>query len=147
MHEHVSRQSTTATAAMNLSRLRLVTFDVTETLLKFRSSAGKQYGEIGAMYGVLCDNNSLATNFRAHWYKMNKEHPNFGLKSGLGWERWWKMVVVGTFKDAKFHVEDKKLEAIASHLIEAYKTSACWQQSYGAVDLLRYIRSKVAVCS
>lgn len=127
---------------MNLSRLRLVTFDVTETLLKFRSSPGKQYGEIGAMYGVLCDNNSLATNFRAHWYKMNKEHPNFGLHTGLGWERWWKMIVIGTFKDAKFHVDDKKLDAIATHLIEAYKTSACWQQCYGALDLLQYLHGK-----
>lgn len=127
---------------MNLSRLRLVTFDITDTLLKFRSSPGKQYGEIGAMYGVLCDNNALTTNFRAHWYKMNKEHPNFGRHTGLGWERWWKMIVIGTFKDAKFHVDDKKLDAIATYLIEAYKTSACWQQCYGAADFLQYLHSK-----
>lgn len=127
---------------MNVSRLRLVTFDVTDTLLKFRSSPGQQYGEIGAMYGILCDNNSLATNFRAHWYKMNKEHPNFGLTSGLGWERWWKMIIIGTFKDAKFHVDEKKLDAISSHLIDVYKTSACWQQCFGASDLLTYLHSK-----
>lgn len=127
---------------MNLSRLRLITFDVTDTLLKFRNLPGKQYGEIGAMYGVLADNNSLAANFKAHWYKMNKEHPNFGLKSGLGWENWWKMVVSGTFKDAKYNVEDSKLDAIASHLLEVYKTSACWQQCFGASDLLSNLRSK-----
>lgn len=127
---------------MNLSRIRLVTFDVTDTLLKFRSSPGKQYGEIGAMYGVLCDNNSLTKNFKAHWYKMNKEHPNFGLSSGLGWEKWWKMIIIGTFKDAKFHIDDKKLDAISSHLIEVYKTSACWQPTFGAQDLLTYLQCK-----
>lgn len=127
---------------MNFSRLRLITFDVTDTLLKFRSSIGEQYGEIGALYGVLCDNNSLATNFRAHWYKMNREHPNFGLGSGLGWEKWWKMIVVGTFKDAKFHIEDKKLDAIATHLIQAYKTSSCWQHCYGAIELLEHLQAK-----
>lgn len=127
---------------MNLARLRLITFDVTDTLLKFRNAPGMQYGEIGAMYGILADNNSLAANFKRHWYKMNKEHPNFGLKSGVGWENWWKMVVFGTFKDSKYNVEDSKLDAIALHLLETYKTSACWQQCFGAVDLLSFLKSK-----
>lgn len=127
---------------MNLSRLRLITFDVTNTLLQFRSAPGKQYGEIGAMYGVLADNNSLSANFKAHWRKMNQEHPNFGLNTGLGWQNWWKMIVKGTFKDSKFDLDDKKLDAIAIHLIEVYKTSACWQQTYGVLDLLTYIKQK-----
>ncbi|CAH0547320.1 unnamed protein product [Brassicogethes aeneus] len=127
---------------MNLSRLRLITFDVTNTLLKFRSAPGQQYGEIGAMYGILCDNDSLSANFKAHWRKMNQEHPNFGLNSGLGWEKWWKMIVKGTFKDSRFNVEDKKLDAIASHLIDVYKTSACWQPCYGTQALLSYLRNR-----
>ncbi|KAG5884563.1 hypothetical protein JTB14_006590 [Gonioctena quinquepunctata] len=124
-----------------LSRLRLITFDVTDTLLKFRSSPGQQYGEIGAMYGVLCDKDSLSANFKAHWRKMNREHPNFGAHTGLGWERWWNMVVKGTFKDAKFNLDDKKLDAVAANLLEVYKTSACWQQCYGVMGLLSYLRS------
>ncbi|XP_023016187.2 rhythmically expressed gene 2 [Leptinotarsa decemlineata] len=127
---------------MLISRLRLITFDVTGTLLKFRSSPSQQYGEIGAMYGILCDNNTLSANFKAHWRKMTKEHPNFGLHTGLGWERWWNMVVKGTFKDSKYDLDDKKLDAVASHLIEVYKSSACWQPCYGVKDLLSYIRSK-----
>lgn len=127
---------------MNLSKLRLITFDVTGTLLKFRNAPGMQYGEIGAMYGVLADNNTLSANFKAHWYKMNQEHPNFGLKSGLGWEQWWKNVVAGTFKDSRLNLSDKKLDTISSHLIEVYKTSACWQQSFGASDLLTFLRNK-----
>ncbi|KAJ8915756.1 hypothetical protein NQ315_004568 [Exocentrus adspersus] len=125
-----------------LSRLRLITFDVTDTLLKFRSAPGHQYGEIGALYGILCDRNSLSTNFKAHWRKMTQEHPNFGLYSGLGWELWWRMLVKGTFKDSQINVDDNKLEAVASHLIEIYKTSICWQQGYGVLELLSYIRSK-----
>lgn len=127
---------------MNLAQFRLVTFDVTNTLLKFRTSPGKQYGEIGAMYGILCDNNSLSANFKAHWRKMNQEHPNFGRNTGLGWEKWWHSIVKGTFKDSKFNLDDKKLDAIASHLIDAYKTSACWQPTYGVMGLLSYIRHK-----
>lgn len=127
---------------MNVSKLRLLTFDVTGTLLKFRSAPGKQYGEIGAMYGILCDNDLLNQNFKAYWHKMNREHPNFGLNTGLGWESWWKQLIGGTFKDAKLNIDEKKLDAVASHLIEAYKTSTCWQPSYGALDLLSYLKHK-----
>ncbi|EFA00363.1 rhythmically expressed gene 2 protein [Tribolium castaneum] len=126
---------------MNLSRFRLITFDVTDTLLKFRSAPGKQYGEVGAMYGVLVDSNSLSANFKSHWHKMNAEHPNFG-KNGLGWQSWWKQIVVGTFKDSKLDLDDRKLDSIASHLIELYETSMCWQPSYGALGLLSYLRHR-----
>lgn len=129
---------------MNLSRLRLVTFDVTDTLLKFRNAPGMQYGEIGAMYGVLADGNVLATNFKAHRSKMNKEHPNFGLKTNLGWENWWKTVVRGTFRDTLYAISDDKLEAITNHLLEMYKTSACWQTCFGAFNLLSYLRGRNA---
>ncbi|KAJ8969007.1 hypothetical protein NQ314_001978 [Rhamnusium bicolor] len=127
---------------MIISRLRLITFDVTDTLLKFRISPGQQYSEIGALYGVLCDNKSLSANFKAHWRKMNEEHPNFGLYTGLGWEHWWKTIVKGTFKDSTFDVDDKKLDAIAQHLIEVYQTSTCWEQCHGVPELLSYLRGK-----
>ncbi|KAF7277059.1 hypothetical protein GWI33_008565, partial [Rhynchophorus ferrugineus] len=71
---------------MNLSKLRLVTFDVTGTLLRLRTAPGQQYGEIGAMYGIVADNNMLNRNFKEQFIRMNAEHPNYGLKSGIGWE-------------------------------------------------------------
>lgn len=128
---------------MNLSKLRLITFDVTDTLLKFRSAPGKQYGDIGALYGVLTNDNVLALNFKIHWRRLSKEHPNFGRSTGLGWENWWRDLIAGTFKDSHNYTIDKgKLDSVADHLIEVYKTSACWQQCYGALGLLSYIRSK-----
>ncbi|CAG9761473.1 unnamed protein product [Ceutorhynchus assimilis] len=127
---------------MNLSAIRLVTFDVTGTLLKLRSAPGQQYGEIGAMYGVVADNNLLNKNFKNQFKRMVKEEPNFGLKSGLGWESWWKTVIRETFKASKFQLKDEKLDRIADHLLEMYKTSACWQHAYGVPGILSYIRNK-----
>lgn len=54
---------------MSLSRFRLITFDVTDTLLQFRTSPGKQYGEIGAMFGILTGKDEVAANFKSNWYK------------------------------------------------------------------------------
>lgn len=125
-----------------LSHFRLITFDVTDTLLKFKSSPGKQYAKIGAMYGVLGDNKTLSDNFKVNWRKMTTEHPNFGLHSGIGWENWWKKIVHDTFKDSVINVKDKQLDTIAQQLIHIYKTSTCWQHCHGALNLLSYIRSK-----
>lgn len=124
------------------SRLRLITFDVTDTLLKFKYSVGKQYGEVGALYGIFCNDDRLSNNFVKHWRRMREEDPNFGLDSGIGWENWWRNVVKGSFKNCGVNVEDKQLEMISEHLIEIYKTSACWQQCCGTSNLLSFIRSK-----
>lgn len=51
-----------------LSRFRLITFDVTDTLIKFRTAPAKQYGEIGALFGVTNqDDNELIRNFQNNW--------------------------------------------------------------------------------
>ncbi|ERL89482.1 rhythmically expressed gene 2 protein [Dendroctonus ponderosae] len=127
---------------MNLSAIRLVTFDVTGTLLKLRTAPAQQYGEIGAMYGVVAENSILSRSFKEQWKRMNAEHPNFGLYTGLGWQNWWKTVVKETFKTSKFRFDEAKLEKIACHLLEMYKTTACWQHCYGVPNILSYIRSK-----
>ncbi|XP_030766024.1 rhythmically expressed gene 2 protein [Sitophilus oryzae] len=127
---------------MNLSKLKLVTFDVTGTLLRLRTVPGQQYGEIGAMYGVVADNNALNKSFKEQFIRMSNEHPNFGLATGLGWENWWTTVAKETFKSSKLPFDDDKLDKVASHLLEMYKTSACWQHCYGIPALLSYIQSK-----
>lgn len=127
---------------MNLSRLRLITFDVTDTLLQFKNSLGKQYSEIGALHGVICDKKALAANFKTHWYQLKKEHPNFGRSTGIGWEEWWKLIVFRTFKDADLNADDQKLELVSTNLIQLYNSADCWQQCYGVLGLLSYLRNR-----
>jgi REG-2-like HAD superfamily hydrolase len=125
---------------MSLSRFRLITFDVTDTLIQFRTSPGKQYGEIGAMFGVLLDSDQLAHNFKYNWQKMNRAHPNFGCKTKIGWENWWKMLISDTFKDTNVKITEEKMTKLSNHLINVYKTSACWQHTFGAIDFLNYLK-------
>ncbi|XP_056649225.1 rhythmically expressed gene 2 protein-like [Diorhabda sublineata] len=127
---------------MLISQFRLITFDFTNTLLKFKIGPGQQYGEIGALYGISCNHKTLANNFKNNFYKMSKEHPMYGRNTGLGWENWWKILVKESFKSCDLNIEDKKLDDVASHLINMYKTSKVWQLTDGANGLLSYIRSK-----
>ncbi|XP_060535018.1 rhythmically expressed gene 2 protein-like [Cylas formicarius] len=127
---------------MNFSRLRLVTFDVTGTLLKLRAAPGQQYGEVGAMYGVVADNNALITNFKEQFRRLSAEHPNFGLRTGLGWQNWWNRVVKNTFAASKIEFDDAKLDAVARHLLEMYETTACWQHCDGVPAILSFLRNR-----
>ncbi|KAH8303620.1 hypothetical protein KR018_008460 [Drosophila ironensis] len=128
----------------SLSRFRLITFDVTNTLLQFRTSPGKQYGEIGALFGARCDNNDLAKNFKANWYKMNRDYPNFGrdTKPHMEWQQWWQKLIAGTFAESGAAIPEEKLPNFASHLIELYKTSICWQPCNGSEELLQQLRKE-----
>jgi len=130
-------------AARSAIPFRLITFDVVDTLIQFRTVPGKQYGEFGAMFGILSDNNSLVSNFKANWQHMNRAHPNFGLKTKIGYQEWWRRVVIGTFRDSSIsdmHVPMEKLNKLSEFLLEEYKTSSCWTLTYGAIDFLNYLK-------
>uniref|UniRef100_A0A1L8DN96 Putative reg-2-like protein n=1 Tax=Nyssomyia neivai TaxID=330878 RepID=A0A1L8DN96_9DIPT len=128
---------------MSLSRFRVITFDVTDTLLQFRTSPGKQFGEVGEMLGLLgsgSDRNQLSDKYKANWHRMNRAHPNFGLKTNIGWENWWRQLIVGSFRETGAQESDEKLMRIADHVVDIFKTSTSWQHCFGSVELLNYLK-------
>ncbi|XP_037938795.1 rhythmically expressed gene 2 protein [Teleopsis dalmanni] len=126
----------------SLARMRLITFDVTNTLLVYRSSRVKQYGELGALFGVLCDDNDLARNFKSNWQRLNKTYPNFGRKSNIEYQQWWRLLVQDTFADSGAKIPAEKLEDFTEHLVELYKTSMCWQHCNHSIELLKELRKQ-----
>uniref|UniRef100_A0A6B2E710 Reg-2-like protein n=1 Tax=Phlebotomus kandelakii TaxID=1109342 RepID=A0A6B2E710_9DIPT len=130
---------------MSLSRFRVVTFDVTDTLLQFRTSPGKQFGEVGEMLGLLgrgSDKNQLTAKYKTNWHRMNEAHPNFGLRTNIGWENWWRQLIIGSFRETGALESDEKLMRIADHVVDMFKTSTAWQHCFGSVELLNYLKLK-----
>lgn len=127
----------------HINRLRLVTFDVTETLLNFRVPPAEKYVEVGAQFGVSVDAKAINANLKKQWRYMSSRHPNFGQSTGLGWERWWKQLVNQTFQETvKCKALDVSiLDTIGEHLVELYKTSECWQTMEGAKELLKCLNT------
>lgn len=121
---------------------RLITFDVTNTILKFTANIGKTYGDIGEKHGVKCDTNELTECFKLQFKKMCNERPNFGSNTCLSWEKWWRSVVFDTFRSCRSDIPDSRLEKISEELIEVYKTKSCWKPASGAVELLNYLNDR-----
>ncbi|CAG9803489.1 unnamed protein product [Chironomus riparius] len=125
----------------SLSRFRLITFAMTDTLIKFRTAPGKLYGEIGALFGVSHnEHHDLVAKFKINWHHMNTTHPIFGQKSNIDEKEWWRLLIKGTFDH--HNLSDEKINNMTNYLLDIYKTSSCWVVTFGAVDFLKYLNTQ-----
>ncbi|CAD1475546.1 unnamed protein product, partial [Heterotrigona itama] len=124
---------------IKLIRPRLITFDVTGTLLMAKL---EHYVEIGSQYGLSIDRCKLARSFKNSFHKLSLEHPIYGKHTGIGWENWWRQIVHNVFKDQHNYVSDATLDKVANSLIKSYSTSTCWPKYPGTIELLEYLREK-----
>ncbi|XP_011299315.1 rhythmically expressed gene 2 protein-like [Fopius arisanus] len=125
---------------MPITRPRLVTFDVTGTLLRTKL---EHYGEIGMKYGAPELNlRVLAPSFKQHYSRLSREHPVFGKHTGLGWQNWWKNLVYGVFRDQHPGISQDILEKVSNNLVKLYGTHECWEKYPGTKDILSYLNER-----
>ncbi|KAG8198109.1 hypothetical protein JTE90_020932 [Oedothorax gibbosus] len=125
------------------ARFKLCTFDVTNTLLKFRIPVGEQYAKVGRIYGVHRDPQQIGKSFLANWKTMNQNHPNYGQTTELSSNSWWKELVRRAFTDdSNKQLTDNELDSISGHLYDLYKGSECWKVEAGAKSLLKLLKDK-----
>ncbi|XP_028045917.1 rhythmically expressed gene 2 protein isoform X2 [Monomorium pharaonis] len=92
---------------INPVRPRLVTFDVTGTLLMTKL---EHYIEIGSQHGLLVEPRKLAQSFKTNFVQLSKEHPIYGKHTGLGWRNWWKTIVHNVFREQHASVSTDTLD-------------------------------------
>ncbi|XP_016939427.2 rhythmically expressed gene 2 protein [Drosophila suzukii] len=134
--------SLTSQLVANLKRFRLVTFDVTDTLLRLEDPL-RQYHRTAEEFGVTgVDRRRLEQCFRQQFKAMSSEHPNFGRFSpGLDWQQWWLQLVTRTFGCVDQGLSPEKLERIGHRLIDIFRTSAGWHHVDGAQELVQSVRN------
>jgi FMN phosphatase YigB (HAD superfamily) len=127
-------------------KLRLVTFDATNTFLHFRRPIAHQYADVAAAYGVAVDIDDLEKNFRRCYKKLDSKYPIFGRGSSEHphWKSWWVELVKSTLIESGANTNGKLLSAVSYHLIKLYSTGDPWQVSEGVHDLLSQVSSVLA---
>ncbi|KAH8387354.1 hypothetical protein KR093_006503 [Drosophila rubida] len=135
--------SLTAQFVRNLQPFRLVTFDVTDTLIKLNDPIG-QYVKTAAACGVgALDKTKMAACFGQQFKWMSKTHPNFGRSSSnatMNWQNWWRQLVTQTFGCVDECIPPKKVAIIAEELLTVFRSSACWTPVEGAQQLVERMR-------
>lgn len=124
------------------ARFKLCTFDITNTLLKFRISVGDQYAKVGRLYGVNRDPQQITRSFLQSWKTMNLNHPNYGQTTELSSNSWWREVVRRAFTSDSKQLTNQELDSISNHLYDLYKGKECWKVESGAESLLKLLKEK-----
>lgn len=124
---------------MSLNGIKLITFDATNTLLKFRVPAWQYYTLVARDYGFTGNEDFVKGRLNDSYKTMWDKFPNFG-RSLISWEEWWTEVVRKTFEGQL--PASANVDNIANKLINEFKTSRCWCVAPAGDRLLGALRSQ-----
>lgn len=120
-----------------MPRLKLLTFDVTNTLLRLRTSPGREYANVARTFDVNVQSDKLDRVYRSVWAEKKSEHPIYGLAHGHTTEQWWADFVHRVFRRAGYVGSAAALERIADKLHEEFSHGKNWETVPYAVDVLK----------
>ncbi|XP_053207179.1 rhythmically expressed gene 2 protein-like [Panonychus citri] len=131
-----------------MQSLRLITFDVTNTLVKVKCSIGYEYCKIAELYGIKCSSddmiNRMNANFKLSLKKIKKESPAYGAVEGITCYQWWYRVMYQTFISSGVDISssetENKFKQTTAHLYKYFSTSEPYQLVDGAEQTLRTIK-------
>ncbi|GER32842.1 haloacid dehalogenase-like hydrolase domain-containing protein [Striga asiatica] len=84
-----------------LSKLRLITVDVTGTLIAYKGQLGDYYCMAAKSIGLPCpDYNRVHEGFKLAYTEMARKHPCFGFAEKIPNIVWWKTRIYATFGSA-----------------------------------------------
>lgn len=99
----------TSNFGVTMSRLRLVTFDIMNTILKTKRSIGQEYLDIfSTRFGMQFESARVDQEFPKVFKSMWEIHPNFGAAAGISAREWWATVVRATVENAGVDMKDAR---------------------------------------
>ncbi|XP_069729238.1 haloacid dehalogenase-like hydrolase domain-containing protein 3 [Phaenicophaeus curvirostris] len=116
-------------------RLRLLTWDVKDTLLRLRRPLGESYAAEARAHGVRVQPEALSRAFREAYGAQSQRYPNYGRGQGLSSQQWWVDLVKQTFRLSGVH-EDRILTLVAENLYHDYCSARNWEVLPGASETL-----------
>ena len=131
------KSMTFAFVSHQMSRLRLITFDVTNTLLRLRGSPGREYANVAKMFGVNIGHDELDRVYLDVWAEKKSEHPIYGLSEGLTTKQWWADFVRRVFCRAGYTGSPVILEVVAEKLHDKFSEGKNWETMPFASDVLK----------
>lgn len=124
---------------MSLKNIKLITFDATNTVLRFRVPPWRFYAVVARGHGFTGTEELVRGRLLDSYKLMWQQYPNFG-RSKITWEEWWTRVVKHTFEG---HLPaNAKVDTIAAKLIEDFRTSKCWTVAPAGDRLLCALQNK-----
>ncbi|CAL5023727.1 unnamed protein product [Urochloa decumbens] len=126
-----------------LSKLRLVTVDVTGTLIAYRGQLGDYYCMAAKSAGMPCpDYTRVHQGFKLAYADMSRRHPCFGHAAAMPTAEWWKVCVRDSFARAGYEYDDDTFERIFRRIYATFGSSAPYTVFPDAHRFLRWLRRR-----
>lgn len=91
--------------------MKIITFDITNTLIKVSGSVGHQYNKIllDSRYKFNLDKDLANKNFRKLFKEQNQKYPGYGFSKGMSSRHWWSMITTKLIEENfKYYTPEKK---------------------------------------
>lgn len=122
-----------------MARIRLITFDATNTLFRVRGSVGEIYCQVALKYGIKMDAKVVDECFKAAFKRYNDEFPNFGAKAGLSSQKWWQDVIGCSLNQL---IPTETLENMSSYLYAEFINKGNWEIYKDTVPVLKSFQNR-----
>ncbi|TKW37756.1 hypothetical protein SEVIR_1G068700v4 [Setaria viridis] len=142
-HRHSSPSPASMSSSSLLSKLRLVTVDVTGTLIAYRGQLGDYYCLAAKSAGMPCpDYARVHQGFKLAYADMSRRHPCFGHAAAMPTAEWWKVCVRDSFARAGYDYDDGTFERIFRRIYATFGSSAPYSVFPDARPFLRWLRGR-----
>lgn len=126
--------------ANNLKKIKVITFDCTNTLFYFKKPPELQYLKTAESFGLkseIFDKDLMKVHFRQQFKELQQNHPNFG-RDSIAYESWWKKLVINVLSlSSREKIDEILLESVASKLISQYKSKECYGKFEKSNELIK----------
>eukprot|EP00899_Mesostigma_viride_P016330 jgi/Mesvir1/24699/Mv21982-RA.1 len=122
--------------------IRLLTLDVTGTLIKYHGQLGDYYCMAVTRFGNPCpDYKRVSRAFNVAYQDVSVKWPNFGSRSNIPTIEWWREVVTKSFVGAGYHYEPELMEKIFLRIYRTFETTVPYRLYDDSIPTLEKLRA------
>lgn len=127
--------------------MKIITFDVTNTLIKVALGVGQQYNKVllKSKFGVYLDKELTDTNFRRLFKQQNQSLPGYGFRQGMSSRHWWNLLSKQLIREnwrvhRKPVLSEEELDVAANILFDEFCRKDYWQKFEHCDNTLRELQ-------
>ncbi|KAJ2697280.1 Haloacid dehalogenase-like hydrolase domain-containing protein 3 [Coemansia sp. IMI 203386] len=133
----------TITHARRLANIRLITFDLFDTLYKPTQPIGRTYAQPLWDHGLDIAEETIALSFTKSFKRTHSEYPNYGKNQNLTSSQWWNLVIQRTWTSAGVDLQSHPLlEQVIPKVIQHFATGFGYMMFPEVPKVLKHIRRK-----
>lgn len=126
-----------------LTKLRLITVDVTGTLIAYKGELGDYYCMAAKSIGLPCpDYKRVHEGFKLAYTDMARKHPCFGFADKIPNIVWWKTCVRDSFVRAGYDYDEETFEKVFKRIYATFGSSAPYTIFPDSQPFLRWLRGE-----